>query len=647
MGDLNVRIVSNQKQLNNFTKYLLRDVQALEKMLKDGWFNSSPIHIGAEQEMCLVDENYKPSPKSFEILRDLKDSTFTTELAKFNLEANIDPLVYEKDCFSRLEQNLDALLAKVRKVAAEHHSDIVLTGILPTIRKFDLDLDNLTPLDRYFALVKAINKLRGKVYELRIAGIDELNIKHDSAMLEACNTSFQVHLQIAPDDFVRKYNAAQVLMAPVMALASNSPMLFGKRLWKETRVALFQQSVDTRITSEHLRDRSPRVTFGNQWLKNSIIELYKEDIVRFKVMLMTDIEEDVFKSLDEGKTPHLRALMIHNSTVYRWNRPCYGISPNGKPHLRIENRCLPSGPTVIDEVANSAFWVGLMSVFDEHHTDIPMKMDFDDAKSNFVATARLGMDTQINWFNDKKYPVSELIQKELLPMAREGLEKNNVDKKDIDRYLDVIKERNDSRKTGASWILKSFAKLSKTTSKEELSIGITASILKNQKLGKPIHTWDLASLEDINSWQHSTLLAEEFMTTDLFTIIKDDIPEMVAEIMDWQKIRYMPVEDEKGRLIGLISSRILLRYFSRLNKGELSEVKTIKDLMISNPIHISPETRVMEAMNIMQEKKIGCLPVVKNEKLIGIITEENFLNITASLLNRLGKEKSTKNSLNE
>lgn len=639
MGDLNVRIVSNQKQLNNFTKYLLKDLQALEKMLDEGWFNTSPIHIGAEQEMCLVDENYKPSPKSLEILQDLNDKTFTTELAKFNLEANIDPLVYEKDCFSVLENNLNDLLKKVSDVAANHHSDVVLTGILPTIRKFDLDLENLTPLDRYFALVKAISKLRGKIYELRIAGIDELNIKHDSAMLEACNTSFQVHLQIAPDEFVKKYNSAQVLMAPVLAIASNSPMLFGKRLWKETRVALFQQSVDTRVTSEHLRDRSPRVTFGNQWLQNSIIELYKEDIVRFKVMLMTDIDEDVFKKIDEGSTPALRALMIHNSTVYRWNRPCYGISPNGKPHLRIENRCLPSGPSVLDEVANSAFWIGLMSVFEEHHPDIPLKMDFDDAKSNFVATARLGMDTQLNWFNDKKYAVSELIQKELLPMAREGLKKNNINSDDIDRYLDVIKERNESRKTGANWMLKSFSKLSKVTSKEELSIGLTASILKNQRAGKPIHTWDLASLEDISSWQHSTLLAEEFMTTDLFTIIKDDIPEMVAEIMDWQKIRYMPVEDDKGKLIGLISSRILLRYFSKLNKGELNENKTIKDLMIKIPIYIGPETTVIEAMNIMQDKRIGCLPVVKNEKLIGIVTEENFLNITSSLLNRLGKAK--------
>lgn len=639
MGDLNVRIVGNQRQLNNFTKYLLKDVQALEKMLEDDWFNKEPIHIGAEQEMCLVDENYKPSPRALDILGDINDDRFTTELAKFNLEANINPLVYEKDCFSVLEKNLNEIMTNVRKVANDHQSNVLLTGILPTIRKFDLDLENLTPLDRYFALVKAINKLRGKIYELRIAGIDELNIKHDSAMLEACNTSFQVHLQIKPEDFVRKYNAAQALMAPVLAIGSNSPMLFGKRLWKETRVALFQQSVDTRVTSEHLRDRSPRVTFGNQWLKNSIIELYKEDIVRFKVMLMTDVEEDVFKVMEQGITPKLRALMIHNSTVYRWNRPCYGISPNGKPHLRIENRCIPSGPTVVDEVANSAFWIGLMSAFDDYHSDIPRAMDFDDAKSNFIATARLGMDTSLHWFNDKKYQVSDLIAKELLPIAREGLLKNNVNKEDIDKYLDIIKERNESRKTGASWMLKSFSKLSKTTSKEELSIGITASILKNQIEGSPVHQWDLASTEDISSMQHSTLLAEEFMTTDLFTIIKDDIPEMVSEIMDWQKIRYMPIEDEKGKLIGLISSRMLLRYFSRLNKGELNDNKTIKDLMINDPIFIGPETSIMEAMNIMREKRIGCLPVVKNNKLIGIITEENFLNITASLLSRMGKEK--------
>ena len=641
MGDLNVKIVSSKAQLNSFTKYLLKDVQALEKMLEGGWFNETPIHIGAEQEICLLDTHYKPAPVAMELLKHLSDD-FTTELAKFNIEGNLDPLEFSKDCFSRLETNINRSLVELREVANKQDVDFVLTGILPTIRKFDLALENLTPLKRYHALIKAITKLRGKIYELRITGIDELNIKHDSAMLEACNTSFQVHLQICPDEFVCKYNISQVLAAPVLAIASNSPLLFGKRLWSETRVALFQQSIDTRVTSEHLRDRSPRVTFGNKWLENSILELYKEDIVRFRVMLMTDIKDDVLKQMEEGITPKLSALTIHNSTVYRWNRPCYGISPNGKPHLRIENRVLPAGPSVVDEVANAAFWLGLMTSFESTCKDVTQKMDFSDAKANFLAASRIGLDSEISWINGKKIGISELIKKELLPLAKEGLNLRKVNKADIDRYMEVIEERNQSRKNGTQWILGSYAKLLKETTREESTVAITAAMVQNQKKGIPIHQWDLASIDSIHEYRPTGILVEEFMTTDLFTVHQDDIPELVADIMDWQKIRYTPVEDDKGTLIGLISSRKLLRFFCQNNKLGVKQNKSVKDLMIKNPLTISPESTITDAMHLLQKNKIGCLPVVKKHKLVGIITEENFLSITASLLNSLSRKNSTK-----
>ncbi|MBR9997873.1 MAG: CBS domain-containing protein, partial [Cyclobacteriaceae bacterium] len=334
MGDLKVKSIVKQKDLNQFTQKLLQDVKALEKMLTSGYFRHGKPKIGVEQEICLIDEHFKPAPRVMELLDHLDKKFFTTELAKFNMEVNIPPKYFEKDCFSALEKQINELLDSLRKEAGKIGVDYAITGILPSIRKFDLELENMTPLDRYAALVKAINRLRGKVYELRVRGIDELIIKHDSAMLEACNTSFQVHLQVDPENFVRKYNHAQVLTAPVLALATNSPMLFGKRLWKETRVALFQQSIDTRISSEHLRDRSPRVTFGTQWLRNSILDLYKEDIMRFRIMLMTGEEDDALSLLDEGKIPKLKALTTHNSTVYRWNRPCYGIGEDGTPHLR-------------------------------------------------------------------------------------------------------------------------------------------------------------------------------------------------------------------------------------------------------------------------------------------------------------------------
>jgi CBS domain-containing protein/gamma-glutamylcysteine synthetase len=639
MGEINVKSVVKQKDLNEFTKLLLQDVKALDRMLKDGYFEDSKPKIGAEQEICLIDEHFKPAPRVMDLLDKLDQEFFTTELAKFNIEANLTPHYFEKDCFTRLEKEILGLLHNLREEAAKIGVDFSITGILPTIRKFDLGMENLTPLKRYNVLISALNRLRGKVYELRVRGIDELLIKHESAMLEACNTSFQVHLQVNPADFVKQYNNAQVLTAPVLALASNSPMLFGRRLWRETRVALFQQSIDTRISSEHLRDRSPRVIFGTKWCEKSILDLYKEDIMRFRIMLMTGQEDDAMQCLDKGEIPRLRALTIHNSTVYRWNRPCYGIGDDGKPHLRIENRALPAGPTVIDEVANAAFWLGLMTGFSHEYKDITKLMDFDDAKSNFFAAAREGMETELSWVKGLKISVAELIKKELIPLAREGLERRQILKKDINRYLSVIEERNESRQNGSTWILNSFSKLSKEANREEISIAITAAMVSNQKKERPVHKWKLAGLHDIGDWRPTQMIVEEFMDTDLFTVHQDDIVELVADMMDWQKLRYVLVEDDRGKLTGLVSSGLLLRHFRNKEKGS-TKATNVKDIMVTNPKFIGPEASIKKAMEMMKSNRIGCLPVIKNDKLVGVITEKNFRQISATLLSILiNKEK--------
>ena len=631
MGDLNVRLATNRKELNQFTKHLLKDIHALERMLEEDWFNDEPIHIGAEQEICIVDNHFKPAPQALELLDNLNPQYFTTELAKFNIEANLEPLEFKGNCFSSMENTLNELLGDLRELGEKESLDFVLTGILPTIRKFDLDIENLTPLQRYKALISAIEKLRGKECELHIHGMDELNIKHDSAMLESCNTSFQVHLQVRPDDFVKMYNISQMLAAPSISVACNSPMLFGKRLWAETRVALFQQSIDTRQTSEHLRERSPRVTFGNGWLENSIVDLYKEDIARFRVLLMTDAEEDVEVNLNKGITPALRALMIHNSTVYRWNRGCYGISSNGKPHLRIENRVFPSGPSVIDEVANAAFWVGTMSAFNDHYSDISERMEFDCARDNFMSACRDGLNTSFRWLNNTKISATELLTKELIPLAKEGLKTNGVDRQDIDRLMEVIAERTETGLTGTQWVINSQLNLQKKANKEEILTALTAAMIDNQKSGRPVHEWDMAEIEKIYEWHPHTMLVEEFMTTDVFTVHENDLPELVSDIMLWRKIKYLPVENEKGKLRGLVTFKDMLEYFS---KDEQSKKKftSVQSIMNKKPSTIEPEATINLALQMMKKHKVDCLPVVKNDKLVGIITEGNFLNITTSLL---------------
>lgn len=642
MGEQRVSIVKEQPQMQKFVRYLLNDVKALEYMLDNDWFESDVTRIGAEQEMCLVDnKDFKPASIAMEALKRMKDWDWVeTELARFNLETNLTPHVFEKTCLSDLEtENLEKL-NKIRDKLKRMKSKVILTGILPTLRKSDLDFHNLTPKKRYFALMEAIQEqLLGTDFELNLHGIDELRLKHNSPLLEAVNTSFQVHLQVSPKEFVPLYNIAQALAGPVMAIAANSPMVFGRRLWHETRIAMFQQALDTRTSHEHLRERSPRVSFGNGWLDKSVLEIYREDIARFRVLLAADLEEDSVDLIKKGKVPKLRALQVHNSTVYRWNRPCYGVSDNGKPHLRIENRVLPAGPTVIDEVANAAFWLGAMVGMHDKIKDIREHLSWEDVSDNFNKAAKFGIDTTFNWFGEKKISACDLLLKELIPIARHGLTLKKVAKEDIDRYLGVIEARAKLHMNGARWQLRAFSNLRKTIASDEALSILTASIIKNQETETPVHLWELPEPEVLAEYSPGKLRVEEFMATDLFTVQKDDLIELVAELMDWRKIRYMPVEDAKGNLVGLITSRLLLRYYSRQHSFNGKTAATVKDIMIENVITIGPEKTIVEALQEMRGNKIGCLPVVKNGELIGIITEMDFLRISGRLIERLKEAK--------
>ena len=642
MGEQKVSLVKDEMAMQQFVKKLLRDVQALEYMLENDWFESDIARIGEEQEMCIVNaKTFKPATIAMEALETMKDYEWVeTELAKFNLETNLTPRIFEGNCLSLLEEENNDKLNKIREKLALLNSKLILTGILPTLRKYDLEMENLTPKKRYYALMEAINsQLIGSAYELRLSGIDELLVKHDSPLLEACNTSFQVHLQVSPAEFVCMYNIAQALAAPVMAIAANSPIVFGKRLWHESRIALFQQALDIRTTHDHMRERSPRVSFGTGWLDQSIMEIYKEDIARFRVLLSADVDEDSIKMVEQGKVPKLRALQVHNSTVYRWNRPCYGISESGKPHLRIENRVLPSGPTVVDEVANAAFWLGAMMGMKKHCKDIRKQLSWEDVRDNFSKAAKFGIDSTFNWFKDKKASPTDLILQELLPIAREGLESQKVSPKDIDHYLGVIEERAKKHMNGARWQLRAFTKLTKEVTRDEALSVLTAAIVENQEKNQPVHKWKLPEASDLVDYKPARLLVDEFMETDLFTVQQDDLIELVAELMDWRKVRYMPVEDSKGRLVGLVTSRLMLRYYAQRSKLNSKKATCVKDIMVKKPFTIGPKATIVQAMSVMRENRIGCLPVVQGEELIGIITEMDFLRISGRLIERLEKEE--------
>jgi CBS domain-containing protein len=642
MGDLNVHSVRSKAEQQQFMRFLFKDLKAMERMLREEWFETDLIRIGAEQEMCLVDRYYKPIHLNLEALKAIGDESFTSELANFNLEANLKPLPFSGDSLSAMHRDLRDTLNLASEKVADLGAMLLLSGILPTVRKADVEIANITPLDRYRALMDGLKALRGEAFELRISGIDELNLRQDTAMLEACNTSFQVHLQVTPDEFVQKYNCAQALAGPVMAISVNSPLLFGRRLWHETRIALFQQSIDIRTLTDHFRDRSPRVTFGSDWLRGSVMEIYREDVARFQVLLTTEVDEDVFAKMGKGVAPKLRALNIHNSTVYRWNRPCYGISPNGKPHLRIENRIFPSGPSLPDAMANAAFWLGLMNGFEEAYPDITEVLDFSQAKANFFAAARFGLDTRFSWTHGRKVSPRDLILEELLPLAQQGLDKAGIDRRDAEYYLGIIEARAQSGRTGSQWMLDSFSSIAKTgVPRDEVVSAIASSIHQQQQHeAKPVHEWELAGVDQIE-YEPSSMLVEEFMNTDLITVKEDDILDLPASLMDWRHIRHVAVEDDKDRLVGLLTSRMMMRYYAqRLDEGYASDPQPeVKAIMRPHPITIAPEDTITKALELMQERRIGCLPVCKNGKLVGIITETEFLDITSNLIRRLARRR--------
>ena len=634
MGTQSISRFGDDENLRHFEHALLSDILALESMLKLGLIESGIRRIGAEQELFLVDQNLRPAMISSEVLRLIHDPRITLELARFNLEANMTARMLHSDCLRNLETELNDLCQLVRSACRSLGADIVMTGILPTLTLSDLSPESLSDSPRYHQLERILAELRGDPFHIHIKGLDEIQIVHESMILEACNTSFQLHYQCDPDTFANSYNVAQLITAPLLAAAVNSPMLFHKRLWSETRVALFQHSVDDRSRAHQARYRPPRVTFGDRWVRESVLELFREDVARFRILMTVATDPNPMEVLSEGKIPQLAALRIHNGTVWRWNRPCYGIL-DGRPHLRIENRVLPAGPTIVDEMANAAFFYGLMVSMEKELPPVSTLLDFDSAKENFFAAARHGLKAQFTWFKNRNIPATDLILQELLPLAHLGLQQAELNCEDIARYLGIFEERVRSGQTGAAWIVKSYSELP-AQGPEYRARTITQSILEKQASGEPVHCWTSpsASFQDLLQ-NYSTV--ERFMSTDLFTVRPHDVVDLAASIMDWERIRHVPVEDDHGNLAGIVSHRDLLHL---LATGALTNnVRVpVHDVMKQNPITVTPETPTLEAIDLMRKNGIGCLPVVRDNRLVGIITVYDLLALSSRLLEKALRE---------
>lgn len=637
MGDKDVITKKGDEQLRSFTKAVLNDLQALEQMLDEDYFEENVGRIGAEQEMFLVDSSMCAVPLAEKIIEAANDERLTTEIGLYNLEANLTPLDFGGDCFRVLENELNEVLDMVRETAKKFDAGIVLAGILPTLKESDYVAENLTPQPRYIEMNRILTELHGKNRLIHIKGLDELHYQTQNVYIEFANVSFQVHFQAKLNEFANLYNWAQAVAAPVLASAVNSPFLLGHRLWHETRIALFQSATDARSPAFQKRSQTPRVHFGDSWVKKSVLEMFHEDVARFRFILTKEIEEDSLEELKKGNIPKLDAWQMHNGSIWRWNRICYGVM-NGKPSLRVEARFLPAGPTVADEMANAAFFFGLMCSLPAKYGDVSKKMSFDDAKMNFYNAAQNGLNTQINWFDGKSYPAKELILEKLLPSAKQGLKDAGIDEADIKKYLGIIEARVKSGCSGAQWMLDSYAKMDSAAKPNVRLRTLTAAIQKNQQEGTPVHKWKLAHIEKSTDWIDNFRTVEQFMARDLFTVRPEDVIDLAASLMKWKHTKHIPVEDDKGNLIGILTQRdILSRLLSIKNKDEKSFI--VRDIMQTDLITISPKTTSLKALLLMREKGIGCLPVVKNNKLVGMITSHDFLTVSTRLFEERLKQK--------
>ena len=612
MGDFRVRKIENEEDRRRMYQFAIDDIKAFDYMLKERMFEEGDLWIGAEQELCVVDNEFNPTTSALKLLDSINDSHYTNELALFNMEINLDPLPLKGDCFLKMESSLIELMNLGYNETDKINEHIIMTGILPTLKYHHLQSQYMTPIARYKTLSQALSKIRGSKFEVYLQGVDDLIMGLGSVLFEACNTSFQLHLQIKPQDFVNQHNWSQMIAGPVLSACVNSPLLFGNELWSETRIALFKQSLDTRSSQKFLRMKLPRVYFGRGWLKNSPVELWKNDLMRFPLLVTSDDLKDSKSLIEEGKIPDLRGIRLHNGTTYTWNRMCYGYSEK-KPHLRIECRYLPSGPTAIDEIANFAFWIGLMRCEPEGGVEFWKSNSFKSVKNNFILAARSGLNTVFDWCGEN-ISAKELLLDKLIPMSRKGLFESGVSEDSINKYLNVIQARVEAEVTGSSWAIHNFRSLSKNYGEVLAEKELVKQSVEYQRANIPIHEWDNINGKAMVSL-NLDLTVDHIMSTDIYSVSESASIELIISMLDWNNIHHLPVENSEGDLVGLITDGLVVR-----NKESNVQANYAKDLMLKDMIVLQTNDTIKEANALMLKHGISGLPVVYKNKLVGMVT---------------------------
>jgi hypothetical protein len=466
-----------------------RCLDVFARMLRESRFDFDRPLAGLEIELNLVDEVGEPVMKNTEALAAIADPLWCTELGQFNLEINVPPLRLAAGGTADLEKTVRDSLNSAEAAARTVGAHLVMVGILPTLRESDVTSDAISRNPRYGLLNEQIFAARGEDLRIAIDGVERLSTYADSVAPEAACTSIQFHLQVSPATFPAYWNAAQAVAGVQLATAANSPFLFGKELWRETRIPLFEQSTDTRPEELKAQGVRPRVWFGERWI-TSVFDLFEENSRYFPALLPLCEEEDPLEILDRGDVPRLAELTLHNGTIYRWNRPVYAVV-SGKPHLRVENRVLPSGPTVADIAANGAFYYGLVRALAEAERPIWTQMSFAAAEDNLHSGARYGSDARLFWPGLGEVPATELVLRRLLPLAYQGLDKWGVNPDARDRLLGIIEQRCLTGQNGAAWQADTFHAIDAADNLDRHTAlrKVTQRYIEHMHTNEPVHTW--------------------------------------------------------------------------------------------------------------------------------------------------------------
>lgn len=458
-----------------FKAKLEQETAQLAGLFADNGFATSHPVAGFELEAWLIDAALRPVPCNEEFLTRFNNPLASPELASFNIEVNTEPRSLQGHVFSAMHQSLDATWQACRATAQGMGIEVIMCGILPSLLDADLTVANMSGMQRYRALNREVlQRRKGKPLVLDINGVEHLHVTHHDVMLESAATSFQLHTQIDQRQAVRYYNASVILSAPMVALCANSPYLFGKDLWDETRIPLFEQAVAIGGYDAAAFGPIRRVTFGSGYVRESLLECFQENLKHYPVLLPVALDADT------SSLPHLR---LHNGTIWRWNRPLIGFDAQGRMHLRIEHRVIPSGPSTLDAVANAAFYYGVMMALINQPIAPEYQLPFDKARDNFYRAAQLGLRAQLHWLDDKTCTALELLTKLLLPMAYEGLAQLGVANSDRQEYLDVIRSRLERGTNGAVWQRAFVHKHGRDMQ------ALTAAYLRHQQEGLPVHEW--------------------------------------------------------------------------------------------------------------------------------------------------------------